>query len=66
MAECFAHSYWSLLSDVIHAEIVLLTRKEVFWAMMPTSHGTFTMGTKAFFVLEWIENNVVVRSKQDK
>jgi protein gp37 len=48
MAECLAHSYWNLLSDVIHAEIVLLTRKEVFWAMMPTPHGTFTVGTKVF------------------
>ena len=48
MAECFAHSYWNLLSDVIHAEIVLLTRKEVFWAVMLTPHGTFTVGTKVF------------------
>jgi hypothetical protein len=48
MAEFFAHSYWNLLSDVIYAEIVLLTRKEVFWAMMPTPHGTFTVGTKVF------------------
>ena len=48
MAECFAQSYWNLLSDVIHAEVVLLTRKEVFWDVMPTPHGTFTMGTKVF------------------
>ena len=48
MAECFAHSYWNLLSDVIQAEIVLLTRKGVFWDVMPTPHGTFTVGTKVF------------------
>ena len=48
MAECFAQSYWNLLSDVIHAEVVLLTRKEVFWAMIPTPYGTFTVGTKMF------------------
>ena len=48
MTECFAHSYWNLLSDVIHEEIVLVTRKEVLWAVMPTPHGTFTVGTKVF------------------
>jgi hypothetical protein len=59
MAKCFAHSYWNLLSDVIHAEIVLLIRKEVQDLMVPYC------GYKIVFILEWIENNVVVRSKQD-
>ena len=48
MAECFAHSYWNLLSDVIHAEIVLLTIKEIFWVVMPTPHGIFTVGIEVF------------------
>ena len=29
MAECFEHSYWNLLNEVIHTEIVLLTKKEM-------------------------------------
>jgi hypothetical protein len=34
---------WDLLSNVIHTEIVLLTREEVFWAVIPTPHCTFTV-----------------------
>ena len=29
MAECFEHSYWNLLNEVIHTEITLLTKKEM-------------------------------------
>ena len=56
--------YWNLLRKVIHTEIVLLTKREVFWAVKPTPSCTFT-GYKSVFILEWIENNEVVRLKQD-
>ena len=29
MADYFEHSYWNLLNEVVHTEIVLLTKKEM-------------------------------------
>ena len=40
--------YWNLLSKVIHTEIVLLTRREVFLVVKPIPRRTFTVGTKVF------------------
>ena len=65
MAECFAHSYWNLLSDIIHAKIVLLTRKRGVLGYDANTSWYLYCGYKSVFVLEWIENNMVVRSKQD-
>ena len=61
MAECFAHSYYNLLSDIIHAEIVLPTKKEVFWGYDVNTSWYLYCGYKSVFIQEWIENNVVVR-----
>jgi len=63
MAECFEHSYWNLLNEVVHTEIVLLTKKEMVYPMEITSQGIFTVGYISVFILEWIENNMVVRYK---
>jgi hypothetical protein len=54
---------WNKWKEATEVELASLDKREVFWAVMPTSPSIFPVGYKWVFVQKRNENNEVVRYK---